>query len=290
MQPTLTYTDVMEALTCTPLMPPGNSSKLHNVASQIVCDAAGDRIHSLSCPVCGEVMKFFPPVVCEPLGTRQVLRGEREAVRNVRRHCEERHPNEYVWWCIPTGGEPKNETEWAKMDELMRYILERTAIRIGTCSLSIIPSKSEWSLETKACALSFFIYKRYHESLHVLEYAKGRIVSYKKLFSDAEYRVVREKVALYLLAMAQSLMRQCRQHKEYIFSSTNYQKCINRLQLCYFERGRWRDLSVGEGLPSSLFGLPHDINHACIAARTHGASTQLSKRKRAIVEREMRHD
>jgi len=186
------------------------------------------------------------------------LRGGREAVLKTRHHCETTHPNEYLWWAIPTGGNAVNESASARMDELMRYVLDRTTTKIGIDSIRSFASNKALSVEKKALFLSMFIGKRHLYSLAILEYASSRVFFYKKLFNKSDLVIIRKQAVSHIENMAHSLMDQCREYRKCIFDNINFDVYINRLQLCYFERGRWRRLtpitSYDAFSEASLFG------------------------------------
>jgi len=218
--------------------------ELEGASSLVVLKTGRDRLYSLNCCVCGQQVKLRQPVVSKFIGTwNQALRGGREAVLKTRHHCETTHPNEYIWWAIPRGGDAVNETASASMDELMRYVLDRTATKLGIHSMMSVASNNAWSLEMKALALALFIGKRHTISMSILEHASSRVLFYKKLFKKSDYAIIRKQAVSHLDIMAHSLTDQCRQYRECIFDNVNYDAYINRLQLCYFERGRWRRLT-----------------------------------------------
>lgn len=151
----------MEALLATLATPLGatDTSRQEGASSLVVLKTGRDRVYSIDCPVCGVGVKLGVPVVCEFIGTwNQTLRGGREAALKGRQHCEDTHPDEYVWWAIPRGRDATNESSSARMDELMRYVLKRTVEKVGIESLTTLCSNEKWSLDRKALALSLFIY------------------------------------------------------------------------------------------------------------------------------------
>jgi len=231
-------------------------SKREGAASLFVLKTGRDRVHSVNCPVCGTKIKLGVPVVSEFIGTgNQALRGGRQAVMKIRHHCETIHPNEYVWWAVPTGGVAVNETTTARMDEFMRYVLDRTAAKLGIHVVRSIASNDAWCLKKKIIALSSFIFKRYMASLAILEYTSHSIFRYKKLAQNTDLATkMQNQASLHLETMAYSLIKQCRQYAEIIFDNTTYDAYINRLQLCYFERGRWRMLDSATSSTASVFG------------------------------------
>lgn len=250
------YDDVLAALTAAPLCAT-DTSKLECVSSLAVLKTGTDRVHSLKCSVCGEHVDLGIPVVCEFVGTwNQSLRGGREAVLRMRRHCDAHHRDEYVWWAVPTGGAATNDNESDWMDELMRYVLERAATKLSIQALRQCASNASWTLETKLFALTFLIWNRGIYSHCVLEYASSRIVNYKKLFTKSGLATIRRKAASHIESMTVALMAQCRQNAEVIFDAKHFDKCMNRLQLFYFQRGWWRKLVFSAPLDPPMFGLP----------------------------------
>lgn len=140
------------------------------------------------------------------------------------------------------------------MDELMRYVLKRTVEKVGIESLTTLCSNEKWSLDRKALALSLFIYQRQVISLSILEFTPLRIVNEKKLFDTSELAIIRKQAASDIDTMTTTLMRQCRQYAECIFDETEYAMYMNRLQLCYLDRGRWRRFRQGIPSTASVFG------------------------------------
>ena len=247
--------DTLTVLNSTITVKSTDHSNREGVSSLVVLKTGIDRVYSLNCPVCGTKIELGIPVISEFIGKgNQALRGGRNAIMKIRQHCEAIHPNEYVWWAVPTGGDVVNVTASARMDECMRYVLEQTAGRVAIHAVRSIASNDAWSLDTKIFALCNFIHERYLMSLSLVEFTSYRIFKFKKLGVNTDLATIRNQAKSHIEKMRQGLINQCQQYAEIIFDKRTYGAYVNRLQLCYFERGRWRMIGSAASSTLSLFG------------------------------------
>jgi len=243
-----------------PITEEDNSHPDEIISSLVVLKTGRDRIYCLKCCVCDEVVKLRQPVICQFLDTwDRTIPGGRGAVTKLRDHCAANHATEFAWRVLPSGGTGvvSNESQSQAvddMDELIRYSLESAASKEKIDCVNRTSSTAGWTTERLKFNLFLFIVKRFMIAKCIIKFGCKELVRSKKLFRGLDMRVVREEAKGHVDNMSREMSNQVALYSNEIFDDAKRDRYMNRLQLCYVERRRWRRLLTECKSAENIFG------------------------------------
>jgi len=206
-----------------------------------------NRTQQIQCCVCMEFVKLKQPVVCDFTESWNInTHGDRCALQKLRDHCQKYHPHEYIWKVVPNCiicDDSDSEEENKKlndMDELIRFSLERAAC---ICTINILSNIAchKMNIETKSLIVSKLIHSRCDIARTLIQYGCKEIIRKKQLFKHLDKNQIRKEAISNITRLEDQLQLDLEFNRNNWLGKKNHDRYINYLQLCFVQKGKWRD-------------------------------------------------
>jgi DNA-directed RNA polymerase subunit N (RpoN/RPB10) len=189
----------------------------------------------IPCLVCGKNVTtrwrlYFDKL--ERIGQRTA--AGKDAVKLLRNHCRESHPQEYIWNVLPSIGclLPHLPTDCNDnaIDLLLHHALSGAASKVSPNDISIDGIK-----------MMVLTYKRFAFATALVENFWSWPESLCKVASDKKSKQVLKQSAIEVAAMLeQFVLDQIRRYYVKAVGLLGVDRCFNRYQLLFFQRSRYR--------------------------------------------------